>query len=76
MQAVSIRILRPVSAGAAGSFSPGQVVSVSGELAAALVSVRKAEPFAPPAEVAAVAPVAETADATPAATTRRKAAKK
>ena len=81
MQVVSIRILRPVSAGAAGSFAPGQVVALPAELAASLVSVRKAEPVAdvPPAksEVAAVAPVVETADASPdPAPARRKAVKK
>lgn len=78
MQAVTLRILRPVSAGAAGSFAPGQVVRVPAELAASLVSVRKAEFAQDPApEVAAVAPVVETADASPAsAPVRRKAAKK
>lgn len=84
MQVASIRILRPVSAGSAGSFAPGQVVTLPAELAAALVSVRKAEPVAAaPAvaasasapEVAAVAPVVETADAS-SAPVRRKVAKK
>lgn len=79
MQAVPIRILRPVSAGSAGSFSPGQIVAISPELAASLISVRKAEAVtevpAPKPDTAAVTPVVETADAAP-ATVRRKAAKK
>jgi hypothetical protein len=81
MQAVTVKILRPVSAGSSGSFAPGQVVQLPADLAASLVSVRKAVPFAEPAsapvEVAAVSPVVETADAAPTpATIRRKAAKK
>lgn len=87
MNSVTVKILRPVSAGAAGSFSPGQIVSLPADHAAALIGVRKAEVVvavevapsveaAPPVvETTATAPAVETAAATP-PPARRKLARK